>query len=170
MASTVADGAIVLILGISIVIGMFRGMVKEVLSLVIWVGAFIIARLLSPTLEPLLLGYIGSSYLRSATAFAAIFLVCLATGGLLSRFAVRMVKASGLVALDKVLGCLFGSVRGAVVCIVVLLALRPFCDGYLWWGESFFIPRLMAFDDAVLSMIDGTVKLAGQELAPRDSK
>ncbi|MEE9254873.1 MAG: CvpA family protein [Pseudomonadales bacterium] len=162
LATTAADGSIVIILGISTVIGLFRGMVKEVLSLVIWVGAFIIARLLSTSLEPLLAGYIDSPYLRSATAFAAVFFTCLVAGGLVSRFVARLVKASGLVALDKVLGSVFGALRGAVVCIVVLLALRPFCDGYLWWGESFFIPLLMAFDDAVLSMIDGTVRLANE--------
>lgn len=160
LATTAADGSILIVLGISTVIGLFRGMVKEVLSLVTWVGAFIVARLLSPTLAPLLVGFVDSSYLRWVISFAALVLACLAAGGLLSRTAVTLVKAGGLVALDKVLGTVFGALRGGVVCIVLLLALRPFCDGYVWWEESFFIPRLMAFDDAVLSMIDGTVRLA----------
>ncbi len=159
---TVADGTIIFVLGISTVIGLFRGMVKEVLSLVVWLGAFIIARLSSPALEQLLFGDTGESYLKSATAFGALFFGCLIGGGLLSGALARLVKASGLVTLDKALGSLFGVLRGAVVVIVLLLAIRPFCDGYLWWQESAFIPRLMAFDDAVLRMIDGAVKLADE--------
>jgi membrane protein required for colicin V production len=159
---TIADGSIVIVLGISTVIGLFRGMMKEVLSLVVWLGAFIIARLLGPALEQLLFGDTGGSYLKSATAFAALFFSCLIGGGVLSRAVASLVKASGLVALDKTLGSLFGALRGAVFAIVLLLAIRPFCDGYLWWQESAFIPRLMAFDDAVLNMIDGAVKLADE--------
>ena len=157
---TIADASIIIVLGASTVIGLFRGMVKEVLSLVVWLGAFIIARLLGPALEQLLFDDTGGSYLRSAGAFAALFVGCLIGGGLASRGLSALVKKSGLVALDKTLGSLFGALRGAVVVIVLLLAIRPFCDEYLWWKESAFIPRLMAFDDAVLGMIDGAVKLA----------
>jgi membrane protein required for colicin V production len=160
---TAADVTIVILLGISTVIGLFRGMVKEVLSLVIWLGAFIIARLLGPAVEQLLFGSVGDSYLKSATAFAALFVGALLAGGALSRYLETMVRKSGLVGLDKVLGSAFGALRGAVVVIVLLLAIRPFCSGYLWWEQSAFIPRLMAFDDAVLSMIDGAVKLADGE-------
>jgi membrane protein required for colicin V production len=62
------------------------------------------------------------------------------------------VNATGLSGTDRLLGFLFGSFRGIILCIVILIGLRPFSETAEWWRESIFIPQLAAFEGEVLQL------------------
>ena len=69
------DTAILVITTLSFLFGLWRGLIKEVLSLLTWVAALIVARLYSETLSELLVNIIDSSSIRYVSAFAIIFIV-----------------------------------------------------------------------------------------------
>jgi Uncharacterized membrane protein, required for colicin V production len=137
------DYAILGIIGLSAVISVVRGFIREAFSLVTWVAAFVLAFYFSPMLEPLLVDYIDVPSLRLTAAFLGLFLIILILGGLLNYFVGRLIDKTGLSTTDRMLGIVFGLARGVlIVAILVLLAgLTPFPKDP-WWKASTLIPRI----------------------------
>ena len=79
---TSPDIVIGLLLLLSALIGLFRGFVKEVLSLIIWIAAFVVALLFAQQVSDLLTGRIDNTSVRLILAFAAIFITALVAGAL----------------------------------------------------------------------------------------
>ena len=134
------------VLLLSIIAGLVRGLVFEVLSLVGWLVAYIGAQWLSPEVAPHLpVGKPGSA-LNLAAAFASAFIVVLLAWGLIARLVRLLVRATPLSLVDRVLGAGFGLARGAVVLLVIttLVMLSSFAHskawresrGAVWAGEA----------------------------------
>jgi membrane protein required for colicin V production len=113
------DGAILLIVGLSILTGIFRGFIKEVMALVIWALAGWLAYSYSDALAPLMETWIQEATIRKVIAFIAILLVVLLTGGILNATISYLLKRTGLNGTDRTLGVVFGFVRG--ICLVALM-------------------------------------------------
>lgn len=142
-----ADLMILAIILLSGLLSIQRGFMREALSLVTWVAAFIIARLFTPSLSLMLTEYIATPSLRIASAFILLFIATLLVGALLSRVMVMLVTATGLTATDRILGMGFGLARGAVV-VVVLVALlggTPAVQDQ-WWQQSQLIPHFVLME------------------------
>lgn len=113
------DGVLLFVLLVSTFVGMWRGLVYEVLSLAAWVGAFLMAQTYAGRVAALLpLGDMSAS-LRTAIGFAAVFVVCAFAGGLIAWLVKRLVASVGLRPIDRVLGGAFGLLRGLVVLLAV---------------------------------------------------
>jgi len=138
-----ADIAILVIIGISCVISLFRGFVREVLSLLAWILALWVALRFTDRVAPLLAGQVSVPSLRLAIAFLALFLATLLVVGIINFLISKLVEKTGLTGTDRVLGMAFGTVRGvAVVALLVLAAgLTPLPQDP-WWRESRFLPHL----------------------------
>ena len=124
-------------LAASVLLGLWRGLVYEVLSVLNWLAAFVLAQWLSPRVALLLpLGQAGES-LRYAAAFVVVFILALFAGGLLAWLTKKLVEAIGLRPVDRALGGLFGLVRGmvAVLALAVVVHLTGLREGP-WWTES----------------------------------
>lgn len=124
-------------LAASVLLGLWRGLVYEVLSVLNWLAAFVLAQWLSPRVALLLpLGQAGES-LRYAAAFVLVFILALFAGGLLAWLTKKLVEAIGLRPVDRALGGLFGLVRGmvAVLALAVVVHLTGLREGP-WWTES----------------------------------
>ena len=120
---TWVDYAIFAIVGISILLSIIRGLVRELLALASWVMAFVVAQMLATNVEPLLPAGIPGPQMRLLAAFLAVFLLVLLVMTLLAITVSSLIKSARLGAIDRVLGALFGLVRGvAIVMTVVLLA------------------------------------------------
>ena len=120
---TVIDIVVLAIVGISIVLGVFRGLVREVLSVVAWVAAFLVANLLAPEAAKLLPQAMASEEIRLLVSFVVVFIVALIGLSVLAILASKLVKVVGLGPADRAVGGVFGLVRGMlVVMILVLLA------------------------------------------------
>lgn len=118
---TIFDYVVVGVLVVSVLLGMFRGIVREVLSLAGWVVAFLAVKWLAPDLELLLPPGIREP-LRMPVAYGAVFLLSLAGMGLVIMLVSAVVKTVGLGWADRVLGMLFGLGRGLLVMILLVLA------------------------------------------------
>lgn len=124
-------------LSISVLLGLWRGLVYEVLSVLNWLAAFVIAQWLAPQAAAWLpLGQAGEAF-RYAAGFVLVFVGALFAGGLLTWLTKKLVEAVGLRPVDRALGGMFGLVRGvvAVLALAVVVQLTALKDGG-WWTES----------------------------------
>lgn len=136
-----ADYLIIIVIALSMLIGLWRGLLREVISLATWVAAFAIAYLFAEDGAAHLTPYLDVPSLRVAAAFGGLFLVTLLLGGLIGIVATQLVDYSGLTGTDRVLGMAFGLGRGAVVIAILVLAagLTPLPKDP-WWRQSQLLP------------------------------
>ena len=116
------DGLLLFVLLLSAVVGMWRGLVYEVLSLMVWVAAFLLAQAYAGDVARLLPLDGLSAALRIAVAFVLVFVASAFAGGFVAWLVKKMVAAVGLRPIDRVLGGVFGLLRGAVVLLAVAVA------------------------------------------------
>lgn len=128
------DIALLSLLGVSVLLGIVRGLTLELLSLVGWIAAYFAALGLLPWLAPHMPVGTPGSGLRIAAAFAAGFLAALIVWALAARLFSLLVKSTPLVLLDRVLGACFGLVRGLVLLLVLatLVSLTPWARSADW--------------------------------------
>ncbi len=138
------DTAILIVIAISSVFGLWRGFVKEMLSLVSWIAALVVARLYSEPVAGLLENVIQSSSIRYVTAFSILFIIVMLLGTLINHFLNKVLAITGLKLLDRLLGALFGVTRGIVIVLVILFILRVFVSETEWWQQSTLIPYGMS--------------------------
>jgi membrane protein required for colicin V production len=113
------DWVFIAILALSVVVGLIRGLVFEVLSLLGWVAAYVAAQWLAPELAPHLpVGKPGSG-LNHAAAFACTFVGTLIVWALLARLLRMVIHATPLSGVDRVLGATFGIARALVVMLAI---------------------------------------------------
>ena len=131
------DWVFAAVLAASFVLGAWRGLVYEVLSVLSWIAAFVVAQWLAATVAVWLpMGSAGEP-VRYAAGFAVVFILTVFAGGLLAWLAGRLVKAIGLRPVDRALGAAFGLVRGAVLAIAVAVVVNlTALKGEAWWTES----------------------------------
>ena len=134
------DIAILIVIGISAVFGLWRGLFREVLSLVCWVAALAVAWLYSPVLAELLAGTITNSSARHVAAFCLLFVAVMLLGSLLNQLMAKLLSLTGLTFFDRVSGAVFGVARGTVIVLVVLFISDVFVSQTVWWQESALIP------------------------------
>ncbi len=153
-AMTHADWVIVGILGLSVVVSVFRGFVKEAFSLATWVVAGVVAFRFSDLGAQRLAVWIETPSIQLITSFLVMFIGLLIVGGLLGVLVGQMVKQTGLSGTDRVLGALFGLVRGVVVITIgVLLAgLTPFVEDP-WWQASLLLPHFETMAEQVVGQL-----------------
>ena len=152
------DIVLVIIILLSALLGLARGLVKEVLSLVIWGAAFVAALYLGDVVGARFGADIGES-LRRVAGFAAVFIVVLLAGAIVQWLFAKLIETTGLTGTDRFLGFLFGGARGIVVCTVALIALRPFVEEAQWWQDSRIRPELGKMEDGVLALVGQTKDL-----------
>lgn len=120
---TVFDYAVLTIIGLSIILSIMRGMVREVLSILGWIAAFYVARTYVDQLLPMMPNTIPKEALRILAAFLVLFLATLLVASLLSIAVSAIVKRIGLNWLNRLFGAIFGMAKGIlIVCVLVLLA------------------------------------------------
>jgi membrane protein required for colicin V production len=118
---TLFDYFVIAIVGISLLLGLMRGAVKEVFSLASWIIAFFVAKLFSVPFAKMLESAVGNSSLRLLTAFIILFIFALIVMGLISLLIASAVKKIGLGPLDRLLGAVIGFLRGAVIMLILVV-------------------------------------------------
>jgi len=116
------DICVLAVIGISALLALSRGLVKEVLSILSWVGAVVAVIFLLPRAEPIVGQYIKEPLLAQIASGIGIFILALVVFGIANHYLSANVRSSALGALDRSLGLVFGIVRGAVVvCVAYIL-------------------------------------------------
>lgn len=139
-----ADYIVLGIIAISLLVGVIRGFIAEAFSLIVWAAAFFIAFQYSGAVAMQLEGHVELPSARTALAFAGLFLSVLLVGGLLTFLVGKLVEKTGLSGTDRLLGGVFGAIRGlAIVLALILVAgLTPVTEDP-WWKQSRSIQSLM---------------------------
>ena len=138
---TVFDYLVLFVLICSIVISTLRGLVKEILSLLSWIVAFVVANAYGEELAKLLPDAIPGGTTRLIVGFLALFIGVRLLMMLLSMALDAVIKASGLTVADRGLGGLFGLGRGLVIVLaVVLVCGMTAIPQQAFWKEALFSP------------------------------
>ncbi len=138
------DYGILAILAFSMIVSAWRGFIREALSLASWAAALVVAVAFADAGADALASFISAPSIRLTVAFGALFLVTLLLGGLLSYLVGRLSDKTGLTGTDRVVGVVFGLVRGiAIVTVIVLLAGLTPVPQDLWWQQSVLLPRFV---------------------------
>ena len=127
----------VAVLAASFLLGARRGLVYEVLSVISWIAAFVLAQWLAPRVAALLPMGATAESMRYASGFVLVFVGVVFAGGLLAWLTKKLVQAVGLRPIDRSLGAAFGLLRGAVLllALAVVINITPLKRGE-WWTES----------------------------------
>jgi membrane protein required for colicin V production len=134
---TTFDYAVFAIVGISIGLGWWRGFVYELLSLLGWVAAYFVARMFAPELTQYVPEFVASSVAKTAVAYACLFVVTLMVSGVVAWLLSKFVRFVGIGWVDRLLGGVFGLLRGAsVVLIMVLLAGLTSLPSKPFWRDA----------------------------------
>lgn len=137
-----ADYIIIALLAISLIFGMSRGFMREALSLLAWLGGMWLAWRYAHWVKPILGGLLGAepqrTWVARALILAAVLLCMWILTGILSYF----IHQSGLsLMLDRLLGLLFGFMRGVVmVALLVMAANIVQLNEMRWWKKSMLLP------------------------------
>jgi membrane protein required for colicin V production len=115
------DYTVIIIILLSALLGWWRGLVYEVLSLLGWVAAWVVARLFAASAAPYMPAGLGAESVRIAVAFVVLFVATLIVGGIATWLLSKLVKWVGLGWLDGLLGTLFGMLRGVLVVLVLVI-------------------------------------------------
>ena len=147
------DTTIIIITGLSCIFGLWRGLVREVLSLVTWVLALLVARSYSEVLADFLFMSIDNVTMRYVTAFALIFIAVMMLGTFLNFLMSKLLIFTGLKLIDRVLGGLFGIARGMLIVLVGLFFSSFFLSQGGYWQQSKLIPYGQTMIDISRSFI-----------------
>lgn len=140
---TIFDYVVLAAMALSVLLGAWRGVVNELLALVAWVAAFLVARIEAPQATHWLAGQIAEPGLRLAAAFIIIFVGVLILFAVARMLLSRLLSAVGLGTLDRLLGAVFGVLRGlAVVLAGVMLAGMTSMPRERWWQTAVLAPPL----------------------------
>jgi membrane protein required for colicin V production len=148
------DFGVFIVLGVSVVISLFHGLVREMISLGGWVGGFVLATLFGGQVAGLMPQSLSPT-LGALIGFLLVFIAVLAISWIVGLVLSSAVRASGLAPADRALGAIFGLARGLIIVLVVVLVsgLTP-------------LPREPFWRDAVLSGPFESAALALRPLMP----
>ena len=137
------DWIFVALLVASMLIGAWRGLVFEVLSLLGWVVAFFVAQWFAQDVAAWLPMGGSAGALRYAAGFVIVFIAAVFAFGFLTSLAKKLIEAIGLRPADRALGAIFGVLRGLVLllAVAVVAGLTPMGQAP-WWQESQAAPVL----------------------------
>ena len=156
MELAILDGVVAAVVLISALLAMFRGFVREVLSIAAWVAAAILAYLFYEDLLPYVAEYVSNPTVAIIISAAAIFLVSLIVVSLITMRISDFVMDSPVGALDRLLGFIFGAARGVLLLVVAALFFNYLVDEPdrpEWVTTAMSYPELSRLSEQLLAAI-----------------
>lgn len=151
------DYVIIAVIAFSIFISLVRGFVRETLSLVTWIAAFLIAFNFGNEIGDLFKNQIASQTARLAIGSGVLFIGTLIVGAIVNYLISSLVEKTGLTGTDRVLGLLLGGARGVlIVAVLILLASYTGIPNDNAWKTSLLVPHF----DACAKWIQGFIPQA----------
>ncbi len=131
------DIAIIVLILLPAVVGVFYGFLNIVFSLLSWAIALGLSIKLMPYFSPLLAAYVETELIRTGLAFVGLFIISLMLLSVISYFIVKLLGRTGLTAADRVLGLFFGMGLGVVIIsVIIFLAGFTLLPAENWWQQS----------------------------------
>jgi membrane protein required for colicin V production len=159
------DIVIISVIAVSALISLKRGFVKELLSLITWIAAILVARFYAYDFSHYLSDFANNEKSALVLAFFVLFIGTLVIGSLINFIISQFVHAVGLSLMDRFLGMAFGVVRGALVIVVGigLMSLTAFTDSPAW-QSSVIVPHFAQVEEWTKE----TTKLLSEQLSEVD--
>jgi membrane protein required for colicin V production len=162
---TTIDYVLIGIVAISAIVGLFRGLMREALSLVTWLAALWFAWHLGPDLEPYLGGLLESPAVRPWAARVIIFFGVLLLGMLVGWLVSQFVRVSLFQGVDRLFGVVFGLLRAFVVIgALVILGQALELDRDSWWKKAKLMPFAENTGDGLRTIVGDDPIERAQEL------
>ena len=138
MAVSLTDWVLLGVLLASMLLGFWRGLVYEVLSLVGWLAAFVVAQWLAPDVVvwlPMIQG--APESVQYAVAFVVVFVATVFIAGFVSWLIKKLVETVGLRPVDRTLGGVFGLARGVVFLLALTVVVQlTGVSRDAWWATA----------------------------------
>jgi membrane protein required for colicin V production len=150
MGLSILDWVIVLIVLLSVLQAIAQGFFNEFFSLAGVVAGYLLAAWEYPRVAAWYTPHVNSQWAADIAGFFTIFVVVVLLAGVVGRIARWAVHGVGLRWFDRALGALFGFVRGAAICTVVVLALAAFAPQWGWLQQSRIAPFLLVSGRALV--------------------
>lgn len=152
-----ADYTILAVLGLSVLVGLWRGLISEVMALACWAAAFWVAWTFGDRLAEAFTS-IEVPSVRLMLGYGICFIAVLIFGALVTFLVRKLVDGSGLSGTDRLLGMFFGLARGMllVVLAVLMLGFTPFPRD-AWWHESRLLPSFQNGAEWLAAKLPDTV-------------
>ncbi|QEL10805.1 CvpA family protein [Kushneria phosphatilytica] len=152
MIWTWVDGVIAAILLMSTLSGVMRGFIRAALGMAAWVAALIAATRYAGRAGELLRDYVTNSDIRLAIGFVLVVLVVVVTAGIVIRLLHALIEWVGMGAFNRLLGALFGLLRGGAI-VILLMAVAALSPVQLTaaWQQSVLLPVVLDLRDAALA-------------------
>ncbi|MFN7098179.1 MAG: CvpA family protein [Gammaproteobacteria bacterium] len=140
------DYVIIAIIAFSVFISLVRGFVRETLSLITWIAAFLIAFNFGNALGDLFKDHIASQTARLVVGGSILFVATLIVGAIVNYLISTLVEKTGLTGTDRVLGLLLGGARGVlIVAVLILLVSYTSIPNDPAWKSSLLVPHFDPF-------------------------
>jgi membrane protein required for colicin V production len=148
------DYVIIALLAFSSIAGLMRGLLREIISLLAWLAAVILAWEYSSLLEPHLGGALSSDAVRPWAARAIIFIAVLLIGAAVGAIVTRFTRLSIFSGTDRLLGFVFGLLRGVVVLgLLAILCHAVRLDEEPWYRASTLAPYAEKVGNVLRSLV-----------------
>ena len=134
------DIVILIVIVFSLAFGLWRGLIKEVLSLLTWIAALLVSRVYSEPLAGLMTGMVENEGIRYVSAFAILFFIVMMLGTFLNSLMSKLLSVAGLKLADRLLGAGFGMARGVIIVLVIMFIANMFVSETELWHQSQLVP------------------------------
>lgn len=149
------DYLIIGLMTLSCVVGLMRGLLRELTSLITWLLAVFLAWRFADTLAPHLGGELANSAVRPWAARTVIFLAVLVVGTTVGAIINHFVRLSIYSGIDRLLGLVFGGLRAGVGLGLLAVACQAVhVDGEAWYRHSMLMPYASRIGD-ILRAVGG---------------
>lgn len=147
-----ADLVILAALSLSLIFGFMRGFVREAFALVGWLLAIVIARSFNEPLAAWLAHWVSTPSMRLVLSYGSLFLGTLLMASLLGSAFRQLAHRGGLSLADRVLGGLFGIVRGALLLLIALMLMAPFVKHDAWFRDAMLPKTILQHESLARSL------------------
>jgi membrane protein required for colicin V production len=156
------DYLLIVLVACSLIAGIMRGLLREVIALVTWIAAIWVAWHYSSLVESYLGGALANENVRTWAARALIFIVIVLVGGVIGLLVSHLVRLSIFNGTDRAVGGLFGLLRGLVMAgLFVMLCHAVRLEGEPWWHRSLLVPYAEHAANVLRAMV-GERKMLGE--------
>jgi membrane protein required for colicin V production len=163
----VTDLAVIVVLLLSGLFAFVRGFIRELLSVISWVGAALVALYSFEHVRPFVRSYVEIPIVADGLAIGSVFIIALIIFSAISHMLSRTVRHSGISAVDRSLGLLFGSARGAlVVCLAWLLIAWVILpdDRPAWLTEAKSLPLIQRGSAWLTTLVPESIRPASDPI------
>jgi len=117
------DYVLAVIVFLSLILGIKRGFLREIISIITWIAAFFVAILFTNNVAIYVSNFIKSELLANFVAFFALFIATLIVGSIINWIITKLAQKSGLTIGDRFFGAIFGCVRGILIILLIVFVI-----------------------------------------------